>query len=157
MSSPKPLDPDYAERVRQSFAQQRVMRFVGAQLVDIQAGYCEIHLPFRPELSQQDGYFHAGMIGTIADTAGGYAGYSMMPANSRVLTVEYKLNLLAPGQGELLIARGHVVNAGRTLVVARADVGVIRDGHETLCASLLQTLISRPNTPASTGQQGKSS
>lgn len=146
MASPKPLDPAYAERVWQSFAQQRVMRLLGAELVDVQPGYCEIHLPFRPELSQQDGFFHGGIIGTIADSAGGYAGYSMMPADSRVLTVEYKLNLLAPAVGERLIARGHVVNAGRTLVVSRADIGVITDGRETLCATLLQTLISRTNT-----------
>ncbi len=143
MSSPKPQDPGYAERVRQSFAEQHVMRFLGAEIVDVQPGYCEVHLPFRPELCQQDGYIHGGIIGTIADTAGGYAGYSMMPADSRVLTVEYKLNLLAPANGERLIARGHVVNAGRTLVISRVDVSVVRDASETLCATLLQTLISR--------------
>lgn len=146
MSAPKPVDPAYGERVRQSFAQQQVMHFLGAELVDVRPGYCEIHLPFRPELSQQDGYFHGGIIGTIADSAGGYAGYSLMSADSRVLTVEYKLNLLAPGNGELLIARGHVVTARRTLVVTRADVGVIKNGNETLCATLLQTLISRAST-----------
>jgi uncharacterized protein (TIGR00369 family) len=139
-----PVDPDYAERVRTSFSRQRVMDFIGAQLAGLQAGYCEIHLPYRPELSQQDGYFHAGIISTIADSAGGYAGYTLMPAGSRVLTVEYKLNLLAPGKGERLIARGRVVKAGRTLVIAKADVGVVHEGHETPCATLLETLISLP-------------
>ncbi len=149
MAAFRALDPGYAERVRDSFARQQVMRFIGAELTDVRPGYCEIRLPYRPELSQQDGYFHAGVISTIADTAGGYAGYSMMPARSRVLTVEYKMNLLAPGDGELLIARGDVLKAGRTLVVARADVMVRRDGSEKLCATMLQTLITLLDPDAS--------
>ncbi|MFQ5937825.1 MAG: PaaI family thioesterase [Acidiferrobacterales bacterium] len=142
MAELQPSDPHYAERVRESFARQRVMTFIGAELLDVQPGYCEIHLPYRPELSQQDGYFHAGIISVVADSAGGYAGYTLMPVESRVLTVEYKLNLLAPGKGEKLIARGHVVKNGRTLVIAKADVGIIRDGQEMPCATLLETLIS---------------
>ncbi|MEE9560718.1 MAG: PaaI family thioesterase [Acidiferrobacterales bacterium] len=142
MATFQPNDPGYAARVRESFARQHVMRFIGAELVDLQPGYCEIHLPYRPELSQQDGFFHAGIISTIADSAGGYAGYTLMPTDSRVLTVEYKMNLLAPARGERLVARGRVIKNGRTLVIAKADVGAIRDGEETLCATLLETLIS---------------
>ncbi|MFQ5993792.1 MAG: PaaI family thioesterase [Acidiferrobacterales bacterium] len=142
MPSPTPSDPGYAERVHQSFAQQQIMDLIGAALVDVQPGYCEIHLPYRPELSQQDGYFHAGIISTIADSAAGYAGFTLMPVHSRVLTVEYKLNLLRPGDGERLIARGHVVNAGKTLVIAKADVGVLKNGAEKMCATLLQTLFT---------------
>ncbi len=142
MATFQPNDPGYAARVRESFARQHVMRFIGAELVDLQPGYCEIHLPYRPELSQQDGFFHAGIISTIADSAGGYAGYTLMPTDSRVLTVEYKMNLLAPARGDRLVARGRVIKNGRTLVIAKADVGAIRDGEETLCATLLETLIS---------------
>jgi uncharacterized protein (TIGR00369 family) len=99
-------------------------------------------LPFKPELSQQHGYYHGGIIGTIADSAGGYAAFTLMPRDASVLTVEYKINLLAPGDGELLIARGSVLKAGRTLVVAQVDAGIVKNGHETLCATLLQTLMT---------------
>lgn len=136
------VDPNFAQRVRDSFARQQVMTYLGAELAAISPGHCEIRLPYKEELSQQHGFFHGGIIGTIGDSAGGYAAYTLMPADSSVLTVEYKMNLLAPGNGELLIARGQVVKAGRTLVVARAEVAVIKDGKETLCATLLQTLIT---------------
>lgn len=136
------VDPNFAQRVRDSFARQQVMAYLGAELAAISPGHCEIRLPYKEELSQQHGFFHGGIIGTIGDSAGGYAAYTLMPADSSVLTVEYKMNLLAPGNGELLIARGQVVKAGRTLVVARAEVAVVKDGKETLCATLLQTLIT---------------
>ena len=142
MATLEPIDLNYAERVRRSFAAQGVMAFIGAALTELQPGYCEIQLRFRPELSQQDGFFHAGIVSTIADSAAGYAGYTLMPADSRVLTVEYKMNLLAPACGEHLIARGQVIKNGRTLVIAKADVGVVLDGTETPCATLLETLIS---------------
>ena len=147
MAALKPTDQNYAERVRQSFAAQGVMAFIGAELAELRPGYCEIQLRFRPELSQQDGFFHAGIVSTIADSAGGYAGYTLMPADSRVLTVEYKMNLLAPAHGENLIARGQVIRNGRTLVITKADVGVVRNGTETPCATLLQTLINLAPTP----------
>lgn len=148
MAALEPIDQNYAERVRQSFAEQRIMAFIGAELTDLRPGYCEIQLHFRPELSQQDGFFHAGIVSTIADSAGGYAGYTLMPAESRVLTVEYKMNLLAPARGERLIARGQVIKNGRTLVIAKADVDVVRDGTETPCATLLETLINLASTPS---------
>jgi len=136
------LDADFAARVRASFARQRIMALLGAALTRIEPGYCEIQLSFRDELCQQHGFFHGGVIGTIADSAGGYAGFSLMPEDASVLTVEYKLNLLAPADGDCLTARGHVVKPGRTLVVSRADVSVRKDGRETLCATLLQTLMT---------------
>jgi len=117
------------------------MAFIGAQLIDVQAGSCEIHLPYRLELTQQHGYFHAGVIGALADNANGYAAFSLMRADASILTVEYKLNLIAPGDGEKLIARGEVIKPGRTLTVCRADVFVAKDGVEKLCASALQTLL----------------
>lgn len=137
----QPPDPDYAARVRASFALQKVMGWLGATMTEVGAGACEIRLPYRAELTQQNGFFHAGIVATIADSAGGYAGYSVMPADANVLTVEYKMNLLAPGDGELLIARGQVLKAGRTLVVCQADVQIVKSGQSKPCATLLQTLI----------------
>jgi len=144
-------DPDFEQRVRGSFARQQVMRFLGASLGEVAPGYCEIHLPYRPELSQQHGYYHGGIIGTIADSAGGYAGYTLMARDSSVLTVEYKLNLMAPADGEDLIAKGRVIRPGRNLVITEADVFVRKGDEERQCAVLLQTLMcmhQRPDTAA---------
>ena len=138
----EPRNPAYAQRVQASFDRQQVMVLLGARVAWLGPGECEIQLPYKPELSQQHGYFHGGIIGTIADSAGGYAGFTLMPENSSVLTVEYELNLLAPGDGDLLIARGHVLKSGRTLVVAQVDVFVVKGGRETLCAPLLQTMMN---------------
>ena len=138
----QPTNPRFAERVRDSFGRQGVMALLGAELARVEPGECEIRLPYRPELSQQHGYFHGGIIGTIADSAGGYAAFTLMPADASVLTVEYKVNLLAPGAGELLIARGRVVKPGRTLIVAAVDAMAVKAGRETLCATLLQTLMT---------------
>ena len=142
-----PADPFFADRVRESFSRQQIMAYLGAYIAEVGPGRCEIRLPFKPELSQQHGYFHGGVIGTIGDSAGGYAAYSLMPEEAGVLTVEYKINLLAPGDGDLLIARGQVLKAGRTLMVSRADVSVIKAGHETPCATLLQTLMTLKGKP----------
>lgn len=142
-----PPDPHFGERVRESFSRQLIMTHLGAELAEVTPGRCEIRLPFKPELSQQHGFFHGGVIGTIGDSAGGYAAYTLMPPDAGVLTVEYKMNLLAPGDGELLIARGQVLKAGRTLMVSRADVAVVKEGRETLCATLLQTLITMKGKP----------
>ena len=136
------LDPDFAARVRASFARQRIMALLGAELTRIEPGVCEIQLPFKDTLCQQHGFFHGGVIGTIADSAGGYAGFSLMPEDASVLTVEYKLNLVAPADGDCLTARGRVIKPGRTLMVCRADVMVHKDDRETLCATLLQTLMT---------------
>ena len=143
--SSQPFDapnPHFAARVQASFARQRIMALLGAELTRIDPGVCEIRLPFKEELCQQHGFFHGGVIGTIADSAGGYAGFSLMPADASVLTVEYKLNLVAPADGESLVARGRVVKPGRTLVVCRADVTICKNGRESLCATLLQTLMT---------------
>jgi len=143
----EPRNPAYADRVQSSFDRQQVMALLGAKLTRLAPGECEIRLPFKPELTQQHGYFHGGIIGTIADSAGGYAGFTLMPEESSVLTVEYKMNLLAPGDGELLIARGRVLKAGRTLVVSQVDAFVVKGGRETLCATLLQTLMTMHGRP----------
>lgn len=140
----KPLDERFEERVRASFNRQKFMHLIGARLVTVTPGFCEIHLAFKDELAQQDGYFHGGIIGTIADNAGGYAAYSLMPPGSAVLTVEYKLNIVAPGDGELLMARGQVAKAGRTLTVCNTDVLIVKSGREKLCATSLMTLMRVP-------------
>lgn len=147
------LDPDFARRVEDSFNRQGVMAHLGANLTSIEPGRCEIRVGYRPELSQQHGFFHGGVVGTIADSAAGYAGYSLMPQGSSVLTVEYKLNFMSPAHGEHLIATGQVVKPGRTLVVARADVVVLKDGREVPCATLLQTLMCMHDAPDASPDQ----
>ena len=134
-------DPDFAERVRKSFDAQGIMDHIGATLTLIEPGVCEIELPYSDAVSQQHGFFHGGVIGTIADSAGGYAAFGLMDAEDGILTVEYKLNLMAPADGDLLGARGQVVRAGRTLTVARAEVGVVKNGVEVACAAMQQTLM----------------
>jgi uncharacterized protein (TIGR00369 family) len=137
-----PQDPNFAEKTRASFAQQGFMQTLGAGITVIEPGHCEIRVPYRADLSQQDGYFHGGVSGAIADTASGYAAYSLMPPDTKVLSVEYKLNLVAPALGQLLIARAQVIRAGRTLTVCRADVFVVRAGAEKICATSLATIIA---------------
>lgn len=136
-----PKDPDFKTRVRESFERQRFMDYIGALLTDLGPGSCEIRLPYRTELTQQHGFFHGGVVGTLADNSAGYAAFTLMPADATILTVEYKLNLMAPGKGEELVARGQVLRAGRTLTVCKADVYAVEDGKETICASMLETLI----------------
>jgi uncharacterized protein (TIGR00369 family) len=118
-----------------------VMRLIGARLSELKPGYCRIELPFRPDLAQQHGYIHAGIVGTIVDSAGGFAGFTLFPADSGVLTAEYKLNLLAPAVGERLVAVGEVVKSGRTLVITRGEVHAESEGKRTLCAIMQQTLM----------------
>lgn len=137
----QPTDDAFAQRVRDSFDKQGIMAHIGARLGEVRPGYCEIELPYTDAVSQQHGFFHGGVVGTIADSAGGYAAYSLMGADDGVLTVEYKLNLMAPADGDELIARGYVVRPGRTLTVSRADVMVVKDGQPVACAALQQTLM----------------
>jgi uncharacterized protein (TIGR00369 family) len=135
------LNPAYAERVRASFERQAFMDFIGAEIADVSPGTVEIRLPYRAELAQQHGFFHGGIVGTVADNACGYASFSLAAADASVLTVEYKLNLMAPASGDLLIARGRVLRPGRTLVVAQADVFAVREGREKQVATALATLM----------------
>jgi uncharacterized protein (TIGR00369 family) len=134
-------NPDYERDVRSSFALQGAMSLLGAEIAEIFPGRCLIRLPYRPELSQQQGYFHGGIISTIADTAGGYAAYSMMPAGSQTVTVEYKINFLAPALGSELLAFGVVLRPGRSLVITRMEVYVVKNDHRLLCAAGQQTMM----------------
>ena len=138
----KPADPDFERRTRESFARQGIMAHLGATLESVAPGRVEIALAFAPQLSQQHGFFHAGVISTIADSAGGYAGFTLFPAEAGVLTVEFKINLMAPADGERAIAVGEVIRSGRTLTVCRLDAFVEKGGKRTQCATGLQTLMS---------------
>ncbi len=146
-----PTNPAFEECVRDSFARQAIMDLIGARLTRVEPGLVEIELPYRADLTQQHGFFHAGITSTIADSAGGYAAYSLMPAGTSVLTTEFKINLLAPADGEVLRAVGRVVRPGRLLTVCEVDVFAVKDGAAKPCAKLLETLMcleGRPDGPA---------
>jgi uncharacterized protein (TIGR00369 family) len=136
-----PQDPDFERRTRESFAKQGAMAHLGATLARVEPGRVEIRMPFKPELSQQHGFFHAGIISTIADSAGGYAGFTLFPADAGVLTVEFKINLIAAADGELAIATGEVIRSGRTLTICRLDAYVEKGGRRSHCATGMQTLM----------------
>ena len=134
--------PEVQKRIRASFDRQGLMAHLGARMTHIGPGRVHIELPSRPEVTQQHGYFHAGATSAIADSAGGYAAHTLFPEDSEVLTVEYKINLLAPAVGEHLEAIGTVLKAGRTLTVCQLEVyGVQGDGERKLVANGQQTLI----------------
>jgi uncharacterized protein (TIGR00369 family) len=137
----QPPDADYARRIRDSFERQGLMHHLGARLVELRPGLVEIRVPYRAEITQQHGYFHAGVSGAIADSACGYAAYTLMPEDSSVLTVEYKMNLLAPADGEELIARARVIRSGRTLKICAADIYARKSDAEVHCATMLATIL----------------
>ena len=133
--------PDSAARVRASFDRQGAMATIGATLDAVEPGYCAISLAPGPKVSQQHGYVHAGVVAAIVDSAGGYAGFSLFPSTASVLTVEFKVNLLAPAEGERIVAEGFVVKPGRTLCVTRGEVHALRGGKRKLVALMQQTLM----------------
>ena len=140
-------DPLFESRVRDSFARQGAMRLIGATLVAVEPGFCAIAVTPRPEIAQQHGFVHAGVVGAIVDTAGGYAGYSLFPEDSSVLTVEFKLNLLAPATGDRIVAEGRVVKPGRTLAITQGEVYAERGETRTLVALMQQTLMVMHGRP----------
>ena len=138
----QPRNPSFAEEIKQSFAKQTMMGLIGAELSRVGPGVVEITLPYRADLAQQHGYLHAGVVTTIADTACGYAAYSLMPPKSEVLSVEFKVNLLRPAKGEVFLAVAEVVKSGKTLTVVRADVfGLDQNGRRELVATMLATMM----------------
>ena len=139
----QPQDPDFAARIRASFARQKAMDLIGARLTVVEPGYTEVALAYRDDLTQQKGFVHGGIVGMIADSACGYAAYSLMPASASLVTVEYKINILAPAKSDL-VARGEVIRPGRTLSVTRADVYAADGTH---VATMQQTLMMLPDTP----------
>jgi uncharacterized protein (TIGR00369 family) len=143
MSTFKPLDPDFEKRVRDSFARQAFMRALGAELLQIAPGEVHIALPHKPDLTQQHGYFHGGVVATIADTAAGYAALTLFPKGTGVLTTEFKINLLRPAEGERLVARGRVIKPGRTLSICQSDVYAENGERESHVATVLLSMIRR--------------
>ena len=137
-----PKDADFRERVAASFAAQTFMRTLGVRLAGLEPGSCVLEMTVRPDLCQQNGFVHAGATTAIADTAAGYAAYSLMPAGVNILTVEFKMNLLNPAEGERLVARAQVIKPGRTLMVVRSDVFGVRGGAERPVAAMLATMMS---------------
>lgn len=133
--------PDFVERVHASFERQHAMQLIQARLALVEQGVTEIHLPHWQGIEQQHGFIHGGVVGMIADSAAGYAAMTMIPTSASVLTVEFKMNLLAPADGEQLIARGQIVRAGRTLIVTKAEVFALKAGKTSLCALMQQTIM----------------
>jgi uncharacterized protein (TIGR00369 family) len=138
----EPRDPDYEARINRSFDEQTVMRLIGASLVAVEPGRVEIGLPYRQDLTQQDDFIHAGISSTIMDSACGYAAFSLMPAETRVLTIEFKINLLAPAAGEYFHAIGKVRKPGRSVFVAEAELYARADGNDRLVATMNGTLMA---------------
>jgi uncharacterized protein (TIGR00369 family) len=134
-------------RVRSSFDRQGLMEHLGARLTHIAPGRVHIQLPSRTEVTQQHGYFHAGATSAIADSAGGYAAFTLFPEESSVLTVEYKINLLAPAEGDYLEAVGTVLRSGRTLTVCNLEVFAVTTARRTLIATGQQTVIRIDSRP----------
>jgi uncharacterized protein (TIGR00369 family) len=137
----EPSNPLFATEVRDSFARQTAMTTIGAELVSVVPGAVQISLPYRADLTQQNGYLHAGIVTTIADSACGYAAYTLMPPNSAVLSVEFKVNLLRPAKGEEFLAIAEVLKPGRTLTVVRADVFANPKSERVLVATMLGTMM----------------
>jgi uncharacterized protein (TIGR00369 family) len=143
MSSFQIQDADFERRVRESFSRQHVMSLIGASLKRVEPGAVDIVLPYRTDLTQQDGFRHAGILTTVADSACGYAAYTLMPAGSEVLSVGFKVNLLRPAAGEVFLAEARVLKAGKTLTVTRGDVYGLAAGETKLVATMLATMIRR--------------
>ena len=138
-----PQDPDFAARVRASFARQRAMQTLGIEIADLVPGAIELILPYDPAYTQQHGFVHAGILTTALDSACGYAAFSLMPADAAVLTVEFKTNLLAPARGHRFAVRARVVKPGRTLTVCDAQAFALADdAPERLVATMTGTLMA---------------
>lgn len=137
----KPKNPDYKQTVLDEFKAQKFMELIGAKVTVIEPGRCEIEVSYKEKLSQHHGFFHAGIIGTLADNASGFAAYTFIEKGGSIVTSEYKINFLSPGVGEKIVARGSVLKAGKTLIVCRSDVYDIKNGIEKLCATSLSTMV----------------
>ncbi len=134
-------NPEFEQTVRDSFARQGLMSTYGALLERVEPGLVDLAVPFADGLTQQAGYFHAGVTTAAADSACGYAALTLMAPGSEVLSVEFKTNLLAPARGERIVARARVVRSGRTITVCQADVYGVDGTRETHCATMVATMI----------------
>ena len=142
MTANVPQDPAYEARVRASFERQRFMQTIGARLVRVAPGEVDVELPVREALTQQHGFLHAGALATVADSACGYAALSLMPTGAAVLSVEFKINLLAPAAGDRVVARGRVIRAGKTVTVCWGEVTAYDGTSERLVATMVATMMT---------------
>ncbi len=138
----QPQDPNFQNRVRASFARQRVMQTLGIEIARLEPGEIELTMPHDPAYTQQHGFMHAGIVAAALDSACGYAAFSLMPAEAAVLTVEFKTNLLAPAKGERFLFRGRVIKTGRTLTVCEAEAVALAGDEERLVATMTGTLMA---------------
>ena len=145
MSAFTPQDPDYINKVKDSFQRQHAMDTIGTRIHKLQPGLVELAFDYDARLTQQHGFIHAGIVSTVMDSACGYAGFSLMPENTAVLTIEFKVNLLAPAQGESFVAVGKVKKPGRTITVADGELYAIKDGQRKLVATMTGTLMTIAN------------
>ena len=143
MSEFRVANPEYVQTVRDSFYKQGLMRYLGARLDTVQPGYVSISMPFSEDITQQHGYFHAGGITSIVDSACGYAALTLMPPDTEVLTIEFKVNFLSPALGERVVAHGRVIKPGSTVTVCQGEIIAVKDGVEKLCAIMQATMIRR--------------
>lgn len=142
-----PRDPEWDAKVRRSFERQTFMKTIGGKLVSLAPGRCEVEVAFRPDLCQQNGYLHGGLVTTIAANATGYAAFSLMPPNSSVLGTEYKINLLNPAAGERFVATGKVLKPGKVLSVVECDIEAIKGGEKKLIGKMLATMMCLEGIP----------
>jgi uncharacterized protein (TIGR00369 family) len=133
-------DPNFETRIRESFARQRLMQTIGAQILDVAPGHVTIELPFRYDLTQQNGYLHAGIVAAVVDSACGYAAMTLTPAGAEILSVEFKINLLSPAKGERFLAHGNVIRAGRTLTICEGQAIAVSEGQEKQIAAMMATM-----------------
>jgi uncharacterized protein (TIGR00369 family) len=139
-----PANPEFEAVVRESFSRQTMMASLGAGIVRIAPGEVDLRLPWTSAFCQQNGYLHAGAIASVADSANGYAAYSLAPPETDVLAVEFKINLLAPAKGTEFLACGRVLRPGRTLTVCLAEVFAVEGAERKPIATMLSTVIVRP-------------
>ncbi len=137
----EPKDENFIEKVQKSFSNQAVMTLIGAELSKVEPGKVSIKLPFRSDLTQQNGFIHAGIITTIADSACGYAAFSLMPTDYNVLSIEFKVNLLSPAVGDYFLATGKVIKAGKNITIVRGDVLAAKDNEIKQIAAMLATIM----------------
>jgi uncharacterized protein (TIGR00369 family) len=142
MRSYAPRDSKYESRVRSSFEKQKFMATIGARLTRVEPGKVDIELAMREDLVQQHGFLHAGVLASAADSACGYAALSLMPAGAAVLSVEFKINMLAPAAGDRIVARGSVIRAGRTITVCWGEVAAFTGADEKVVATMVATMMT---------------
>ena len=147
----EPANPDYEALVRESLSRQTLMSTMGVRLTHLAPGAVDLSAPYSPAFAQQNGFWHAGAVASLADSANGYAAFSLAPVGTDVLAVEFKINLLAPARGERFVASGRVLRPGRTLTVCTAEVVAVTGDKQTLIATMLSTIIIRPVEPSPAG------